>query len=195
MAWLPSLCFCCVVNLPRCFTSQQRSPFSTPTGLVSVGISFKPLFRLLWCCLPLHLHICTSTDVSTKVSTDVMGADGSIFPADCNGCYTQVHMCVCACVLWAQPLCYGSVPKLTGYPPVPVWGFTIAASEPGWFSMLCFTCLSILLPLFSSLFPLTLLLFQVAEHEIEGGESHKLRLVNRGLLLRCSFFFFCIPLN
>ena len=108
--------------------------------------------------LTLPPHICMSCDVSAKVCPDVMGTDGSIFPADSDDCRAQVQLWVCVCALWAHPSCYGSMPELTGYPPAPTWVRTEdltwqpqvceATVSPPLFSMLCFTWFSILLPLF-----------------------------------------------
>ncbi|AWP20828.1 Hypothetical protein SMAX5B_001820 [Scophthalmus maximus] len=50
----------------------------------------NPFLCLAWYRLVLPLHICMSCDVSAKVCSDVMGTDGSIFPADSDDCHAQV---------------------------------------------------------------------------------------------------------
>lgn len=50
----------------------------------------SPCCCLAWHRLALPPHICMSCGVSAKVYSDVMGPDGSIFPADSDDCRAQV---------------------------------------------------------------------------------------------------------
>lgn len=90
-----SLCSYHVVKKACCFTLQRRSPLPPPDHCQWESPS-NP------CCLARHRltlppHICMSCGVSAKVYSDVMGPDGSIFPADSDDCQAQVYLCVCVC--------------------------------------------------------------------------------------------------
>lgn len=177
---LPSSCFHHVVKTACCFTLQSRSP---PTGPLSVGISFKPLLLPALASPHAAPHICMSCGVSAKVHSDVMGPDGSIFPADSHDCHAQVYSWVCVCVS-SEPTLHvmGLRPSWLVSPMhlrvssvrIQAWQLQVceAAEPPASFSMLYFTWFSILLPPFLLLLPLTMLFFHAAELGIEGGDSH-----------------------
>lgn len=84
-----SLCSYHVERKACCFTLQWRSPLPPPDHCQWESPS-NPCCCLAWHRLTLPLHICMSCGVSAKVYSDVMGPDGSIFPADSDDCHAQV---------------------------------------------------------------------------------------------------------